>query len=84
MICLGRVLRPCILATSDLYACRSREEKVHEEENRLQMVSEMAKKLGTNISKEELINLRRQARRLIHIQFHGVSRVRLPLTGRVQ
>ncbi|KAL1529234.1 hypothetical protein AB1Y20_000189 [Prymnesium parvum] len=39
---------------------RSREEHVQKEENRLQMVSEMAKKLGTNISKFELASLRSQ------------------------
>ena len=39
---------------------KAREEKVHEEENRLQMVSEMAKKLGTNVSKFELVTLRGQ------------------------
>ena len=41
---------------------RSREDRVHEEETRLQMVSEMAKKLGTNVSKFELVNLRNQVR----------------------
>ena len=39
---------------------RSRQARVHEEEHRLQMVAEMSKRLGTNVSKYELDALRSQ------------------------
>ena len=47
-------------ASEELDFLRSRQAKVHEEEHRLQMVAEMSKRLGTNVSKFELEALRSQ------------------------
>ena len=46
---------------------RARQAKLHEEEHRLQMVSEMSKRLGTNVSKFELESLRNQVASLTHL-----------------
>ena len=48
-------------ANEELDFLRARNAKVHEEEHRLQMVTEMSKRLGTNVSKFELESLRSQA-----------------------
>ena len=47
-----------VAANEELDFLRSRESKVHEEETRLQMVAEMSKRLGTNVSRFELESLR--------------------------
>ena len=47
-----------VAANEELDFLRAREAKVHEEENRLQMVAEMSKRLGTNVSRFELESLR--------------------------
>jgi hypothetical protein len=48
-------------ANEELDFLRARHAKVHEEEHRLQMVAQMSKRLGTNVSKFELESLRSQA-----------------------
>jgi len=46
--------------TEEVEFLRSRQAKLHEEEHRLQMVAEMNKRLGTNVSKFELEAIRSQ------------------------
>ena len=56
---------------------RSRQAKLHEEEHRLQMVAEMNKRLGTNVSKFELEALKNQVASLTEeaqrVQKHNVE-----------
>ncbi|KOO20873.1 hypothetical protein Ctob_003939 [Chrysochromulina tobinii] len=49
-----------VAAQEELDFLRGRQAKLHEEEHRLQMVAEMSKRLGTNVSKFELDALRKQ------------------------
>ena len=46
--------------TEEVDFLRARETSINEEQNRLQMVAEMSKRLGTNVSKFELEALRNQ------------------------